>query len=272
MDYYKQVQEATSYIQSHISQEISIGIILGTGLGSLGNQIQVQKELDYKDIPHFPISTVESHSGKLIFGTLAGKKVLAMKGRFHYYEGYSMKEVTFPIRVMKMLGVKTLLVSNASGGLNPEQEVGDVMVISDHISLFSENPLRGKNYEEWGPRFPDMSETYSPRLIQKALEIAKKNALKLHTGVYVGVEGPNLETPAEYIYLRTIGADAVGMSTVPEVLVARHMDMEVFGISAITDLGVPGKIHKISIEDVLAAAAKAEPVMRLVMKELVQSL
>ncbi|MDX5340853.1 MAG: purine-nucleoside phosphorylase [Cyclobacteriaceae bacterium] len=272
MDYYKQVQEATSYIQTHFSQEIPIGIILGTGLGSLGNQIQVELELDYKDIPHFPISTVESHSGKLIFGILSGKKVLAMKGRFHYYEGYSMKEVTFPVRVMKMLGVKTLLVSNASGGLNPEQEVGEVMVISDHINLFPENPLRGKNYEEWGPRFPDMSETYSSRLIKNALRIAQENGLKLHTGVYVGVEGPNLETPAEYAYLRTIGADAVGMSTVPEVLVARQMDMEVFGISAITDLGVPGKIHKISIADVLAAAAKAEPIMALVMRELVQAL
>lgn len=272
MDYFKQVQEATSFIRNQITQEIPIGIILGTGLGSLGNQIQVEKELDYKDIPHFPVSTVESHSGKLVFGTLAGKRVLAMKGRFHYYEGYSMKEVTFPIRVMKMLGVNTLLVSNASGGLNPAQEVGDVMIISDHISLFPENPLRGKNYEEWGPRFPDLSDAYSSRLIQKALEIASNHGIKLHTGVYAGVEGPNLETPAEYVYIRTIGADAVGMSTVPEVLVARHMGIEVFGISAITDLGVPGKIHKISIEDVLAAAAKAEPIMRLVMKELVQSL
>lgn len=269
MDYLNQIQEAVSFIQNKYNQPISVGIILGTGLGSLGNQIEVQLEIDYKDIPHFPISTVESHSGKLIFGTLAGKSVLAMKGRFHYYEGYSMKEVTFPVRVMKKLGVQTLLVSNASGGLNPAQEVGDVMVLSDHINLFPENPLRGKNHDELGPRFPDMSDAYSRRLIDLALEIAKEKGIKLHTGVYCGVEGPNLETPAEYKYLRIIGGDAVGMSTVPEVLVARHSGMEVFGISAITDLGVEGKIHQVSLQDVLAAAAKAEPLMSQIMRELV---
>lgn len=269
MDYLNQIQEAVSFIKNKYNQPISVGIILGTGLGSLGNQIKVQLEIDYKDIPHFPISTVESHSGKLIFGTLAGKSVLAMKGRFHYYEGYSMKEVTFPVRVMKKLGVQTLLVSNASGGLNPAQEVGDVMVLSDHINLFPENPLRGKNHDELGPRFPDMSDAYSRRLIDLALEIAKEKGIKLHTGVYCGVEGPNLETPAEYKYLRIIGGDAVGMSTVPEVLVARHSGMEVFGISAITDLGVEGKIHQVSLQDVLAAAAKAEPVMSQIMRELV---
>jgi purine-nucleoside phosphorylase len=269
MDYLNQIQEAVSFIQNKYYQPISVGIILGTGLGSLGNQIEVQLEIDYKEIPHFPVSTVESHSGKLIFGTLAGKSVLAMKGRFHYYEGYSMKEVTFPIRVMKKLGVTTLLVSNASGGLNPAQEVGDVMLLSDHINLFPENPLRGKNYDELGPRFPDMSDAYSRRLIDLALDIAKEKGIKLHTGVYCGVEGPNLETPAEYKYLRIIGGDAVGMSTVPEVLVARHSGMEVFGISAITDLGVEGKIHQVSLQDVLAAAAKAEPVMSQIMRELV---
>ena len=269
MDYLNQIQEAVSFIQNKYNQPISVGVILGTGLGSLGNQIEVQLEIDYKDIPHFPVSTVESHSGKLIFGTLAGKSVLAMKGRFHYYEGYSMKEVTFPVRVMKKLGVTTLLVSNASGGLNPAQEVGDVMVLSDHINLFPENPLRGKNYDELGPRFPDMSDAYSRRLIDLALEIAREKGIKLHTGVYCGVEGPNLETPAEYKYLRIIGGDAVGMSTVPEVLVARHSGMEVFGISAITDLGVEGKIHQVSLQDVLAAAAKAEPVMSQIMRELV---
>jgi len=269
MDYLNQIQEAVSFIKNKYNQPISVGIILGTGLGSLGNQIKVQLEIDYKDIPHFPISTVESHSGKLIFGTLAGKSVLAMKGRFHYYEGYSMKEVTFPVRVMKKLGVQTLLVSNASGGLNPAQEVGDVMVLSDHINLFPENPLRGKNHDELGPRFPDMSDAYSRRLIDLALEIAKEKGIKLHTGVYCGVEGPNLETPAEYKYLRIIGGDAVGMSTVPEVLVARHSGMEVFGISAITDLGVEGKIHQVSLQDVLAAASKAEPVMSQIMRELV---
>ena len=269
MDYLNQIQEAVSFIQSRFSKSVDLGVILGTGLGSLGNQIDVECEINYEDIPHFPISTVESHSGKLLFGTISGKPVVAMKGRFHYYEGYSMKEVTFPVRVMKYLGVKTLLVSNASGGLNPNQEVGDVMIISDHINLFSENPLRGKNYEELGPRFPDMSQAYSKRLIELALQIGKEKGIKLHTGVYCGVEGPNLETPAEYKYLRIIGGDAVGMSTVPEVLVARHMGMEVFGISAITDLGVEGKIHEVSLADVIAAAGKAEPVMSLVMRELV---
>lgn len=272
MDYLQQLEEAAEFIKRFYSEPISVGIILGTGLGNLGNQIEVVQELEYQNIPHFPLSTVESHSGKLIFGKLSGKNVLAMRGRFHYYEGYSMKQVTFPVRVMKKLGVKTLLVSNACGGLNPLQEVGEVMVISDHINLFPENPLRGANYDELGPRFPDMSETYSPELIQKALAIAEKNGLKLHTGVYVGVEGPNLETPAEYKYLRIIGADAVGMSTVPEVIVARHMGIEVFGISAITDLGVPGKIHKISLQDVLNAAAKAEPVMSLIIRELIKEI
>lgn len=272
MDYLTQIQDAVSFIQKLHPSSVPVGIILGTGLGSLGNQIDIELEIDYKDIPHFPVSTVESHSGKLIFGTLSGKKVVAMKGRFHYYEGYSMKEVTFPVRVMKKLGVNTLLISNASGGLNPTQEVGDVMIINDHINLFSENPLRGKNYDELGPRFPDMSDAYSLDLIGKAMKIAVKQGIKLHQGVYVGVEGPNLETPAEYRYLRFIGGDAVGMSTVPEVLVARHSGMEVFGISAITDLGVEGRIHKVDIAYVLAAAAKAEPVMSLVLRELVAQL
>lgn len=272
MDYLDQIQDAVSFIKKLYPADVPIGIILGTGLGNLGNQIDVELEIDYKDIPHFPISTVESHSGKLIFGTLSGKKVVAMKGRFHYYEGYSMKEVTFPVRVMKKLGVKTLLVSNACGGLNPAQEVGEVMIITDHINLFTENPLRGKNYDELGPRFPDMSDAYSKDLISKAMKIGEKHGIKLHQGVYAGVEGPNLETPAEYKYLRIIGGDAVGMSTVPEVLVARHSGIQVFGISAITDMGVEGRIHKVELADVLAAAGKAEPVMSLVMRELVGSL
>ena len=270
MDYKEQVELATAYIQGIHSDQVAIGIILGTGLGNLASQIEVDLEIPYKEIPHFPLSTVESHSGTLLFGRLGGKKVVAMKGRFHYYEGYSMKEVTFPIRVMRLLGVQTLFVSNASGGLNPNQEVGEVMVIADHINLFPENPLRGKNYEAWGPRFPDMSVPYSPRLIDLALRIAHDKGLKLHTGVYCGVEGPNLETPAEYNYLRTIGGDAVGMSTVPEVLVARHAGMEVFGISAITDLGVEGKIHQVTLDDVLAAAAKAEPIMSQILAELLR--
>lgn len=272
MDYLKQIQDAVSFIHQVNPSPVSIGIILGTGLGSLGNQIETECEIDYKDIPHFPLSTVESHSGKLIFGTLSGKKVVAMKGRFHYYEGYSMKEVTFPVRVMRKLGVDTLLVSNACGGLNPTQEVGEVMLITDHINLFPENPLRGKNFDDLGPRFPDMSDTYSARLIEKALEIGREKGVRLHTGVYCGVEGPNLETPAEYKYLRIIGGDAVGMSTVPEVLVARHSGMEVFGISAITDLGVEGRIHKVSLEDVIQAAGKAEPVMSMILRELLARL
>ncbi|GAA0879922.1 purine-nucleoside phosphorylase [Algoriphagus jejuensis] len=272
MDYLKQILDAASFIQKLHPSAVPIGIILGTGLGNLGDQIEVELEIDYKDIPHFPLSTVESHSGKLIFGTLSGKKVVAMKGRFHYYEGYSMKEVTLPVRVMKKLGVETLIVSNACGGLNPTQEVGEVMIINDHINMFSENPLRGINYEELGPRFPDMSDTYSLDLIEKALTIADTHGLKIHSGVYVGVEGPNLETPAEYKYFRIIGGDVVGMSTVPEVLVARHSGMEVFGISAITDLGVEGRIHKVALSDVLAAAAKAEPAMSLIIRELVKGL
>ena len=270
MDYKEQVELATAYIQGIHSDQVAIGIILGTGLGNLASQIEVDLEIPYQEIPHFPLSTVESHSGTLLFGRLGGKKVVAMKGRFHYYEGYSMKEVTFPIRVMRLLGVQTLFVSNASGGLNPNQEVGEVMVIADHINLFPENPLRGKSYEAWGPRFPDMSVPYSPRLIDLALRIAHDKGLKLHTGVYCGVEGPNLETPAEYNYLRTIGGDAVGMSTVPEVLVACHAGMEVFGISAITDLGVEGKIHQVTLDDVLAAAAKAEPIMSQILAELLR--
>ena len=272
MTYLEQINQATAHIQNLCKADFPIGIILGTGLGKLGEQIEVELEIDYASIPNFPISTVESHSGKLIFGTLSGKKIVAMKGRFHYYEGYSMKEVTFPIRVLHKLGVKTLLVSNASGGLNPAQEVGDVMMISDHIDLFPESPLRGHNPDEFGPRFPDMSDAYSGRLIEKALEIASNHGFKLHTGVYVGVQGPNLETPAEYKRLRLMGADAVGMSTIPEVIVARQMGIEVAGISAITDLGVDGKIKKISLDDVLKAAAKAEPTMALIIKELVASL
>jgi len=270
MNYADQIHEASQFISNLYSGPVNIGIILGTGLGKLGEQIQVDIEIDYSEIPHFPLSTVESHSGKLIFGSIGNKKVVAMKGRFHYYEGYSMKEVTFPVRVMKLLGVKHLLVSNACGGLNPSQHVGEVMIITDHIDLFPESPLRGKNLDEFGVRFPDMSDAYSQRLIHLAEEIALENNFMFHNGVYAGVQGPNLETPAEYKYLRIIGADAVGMSTVPEVIVARQMGIEVFGISAITDLGVEGKIKRITIAEVLAAAALAEPIMAKVMVELVK--
>ncbi len=272
MNYRDQINEAASFIKSSVKGDISTAIILGTGLGSLGEQIEKEIEIDYADIPHFPVSTVESHSGKLIFGTLSGKRVMAMRGRFHYYEGYSMKEVTFPIRVMKELGVKTLLVSNACGGLNPAQEVGDVMIIRDHIDLFPENPLRGKHTDDFGSRFPDMSDAYSPEMISVGLGYAKSKGIHIHTGVYAGVQGPNLETPAEYKYLRAIGADAVGMSTVPEVIVSRQVGISVFGISAITDLGVEGKIKRITIAEVLEAAAKAEPLMASIIKEVVRSL
>ena len=272
MNYLNQISEAASFIRSQYTSDAGISIILGTGLGHLGDQITVEKEIDYADIPNFPVSTVESHSGKLIFGELSGKKVMAMKGRFHYYEGYSMKEVTFPVRVMKKLGIKTLLVSNASGGLNPDQEVGDVMLIRDQIDQFPESPLRGKHYDEFGPRFPDMSDAFSKDLIARALGFSKANNFRVHTGVYVGVQGPNLETPAEYKYLRGLGADAVGMSTVPEVIVARQAGIEVFGISAITDLGVEGKIKKITLAEVLAAASIAEPVMAEIIKEVVRQM
>ncbi|EHL80350.1 purine-nucleoside phosphorylase [Coprobacter fastidiosus] len=266
----EKIKETAAFIKERFSIIPETAIILGTGLGELVNHITDQKELAYKDIPNFPISTVEGHSGKLIFGKLGTKDIMAMQGRFHFYEGYDMKQVTFPVRVMKQLGVKTLFVSNAAGGMNPTFKVGDLMVIRDHINLFPEHPLHGKNYNELGPRFPDMSEAYSKRLIKKAFEIAEKNNIYLQQGVYVGTQGPTFETPAEYKYFKIIGGDAVGMSTVPEVIVARHSDMEVFAISVITDLGVEGIVEKASHEEVQKAAALAQPKMTLIMKELVE--
>ncbi|HSJ66223.1 MAG TPA: purine-nucleoside phosphorylase [Anditalea sp.] len=270
--YSEQILQAVDYIQDQIPFKPQVGIILGTGLGKLIDDIHIEYEIDYKDIPHFPISTVESHTGRLIFGEIEGKKVVAMKGRFHYYEGYDMREVTLPVRVMKHLGVEYLCVSNAAGGLNPDYKIGEVMIINDHIDLFPENPLRGKNMDELGVRFPDMSEPYDVKLIALAREIAKANDIIAHEGSYAGVQGPNLETKAEYKYLRTIGADTVGMSTVPEVIVARHMNLPVFAISAITDLCSPGNIKKVSIAEVLAAAAIAEPGMSLIIKKLIGKL
>jgi len=266
---YKKIVETTEFIHNAVPFKPEIGVILGTGLGGLVQEIDVKYELNYSDIPNFPVSTVESHSGKLIFGTLGGKNVIAMQGRFHYYEGYDMKEVTFPVRVMKMLGIKNLFVSNASGGVNPDFKVGEIMVISDHINTFPENPLRGKNLDELGSRFPDMSDVYDVEMRQIALDIAKENNIDISEGVYLGLTGPNLETPAEYKYCRTIGADTVGMSTIPEVIVARHMDIPVFAISIITDLGVEGKIKKVSIPEIIAVANKQEPKMTLIMKELI---
>lgn len=264
--------ESVDYIKSRTKINPSLGIILGTGLGGLVKEIEIIDEIPYDQIPHFPLSTVESHSGKLIFGKLGGKDVVAMQGRFHYYEGYNMTQVTYPVRVMKLLGIEKLFVSNASGGLNPDFSVGEIMVIEDHISLFPINPLIGKNLDEFGPRFPDMSEPYDKNLIALAKEVAQDHQIKLSTGVYLGLTGPSLETPAEYKYLRTIGADAVGMSTVPEIIVARHMEIPCFAISIITDLGVPGKIKKVSLEEVIEVATRQEPKMTLILKELISRL
>ena len=264
------IQSTTQYIKSRIGDfEPEVGIILGTGLGALVNEIEVEKQLMYSNIPDFPISTLEFHSGKLIFGTLAGKKVVAMQGRLHYYEGYSMKQITFPVRVMKMLGIKTLLVSNASGALNPAYKKGDLMIIEDHINLQPDNPLLGRNESELGPRFPDMSEPYRHNMIEKGLEIAAGNNIVCHKGVYVAVSGPNLETRAEYRYLRIIGGDAVGMSTVPEVIVANHMGLPVFAISVLTDEGFPENLKPVSVEEILAVAHEAEPKLTLILKNLI---
>ncbi|MDP5170225.1 MAG: purine-nucleoside phosphorylase [Bacteroidia bacterium] len=263
------VQDALSYIRKHYQETPEIGIILGTGLGRLGENIQADKTLAYNFIPHFPISTVESHFGRLIFGTFGGKKVVAMQGRFHYYEGYSMQEITFPVRVMKMLGIHTLIVSNASGGLNLSYKNGDLVVIDDHINLQGTNPLIGPNESKFGPRFPDMSRPYDPTLIDKALEIAKEANIRIHKGVYVGVTGPNLETRAEYRYLERIGGDIVGMSTVPEVLVARHMNLRVFAISVVTDVGDPDNLHPVSLDDVIEVANEAEPRISHIVSELI---
>lgn len=264
-----QFKESVAYIQSRTNVEPTIGIILGTGLGGLVKEIKVIDEIPYQEIPNFPVSTVESHSGRLIFGELGGKKVVAMQGRFHFYEGYNMQQVTFPVRVMKLLGIERLFVSNASGGVNPDFVVGEIMIQDDHINLFPAHPLIGKNFDELGPRFPDMSEPYDPEMISLAQKIAEENNIKVSVGTYAGLTGPTLETPAEYSYVRAIGADAVGMSTVPEVIVARHMEIPCFAISIITDLGVPGKIQKVSVQDVIEVASRQEPKMTLIMRELI---
>lgn len=249
-----------------------VAIILGTGLGGLVNEIEIEKTIPYNKIPNFPVSTVEGHEGRLIKGKINTKTVLAMQGRFHYYEGYDMKEVTFPVRVFKFIGVKTLLVSNASGGLNPDFRIGDIMVLNDHINNFPEHPLRGKNFQELGPRFPDMSQVYDPDLIKTAFDIARRNKIDLKKGIYVGTSGPTFETPSEYKYFRMMGADAVGMSTVPEIIVAKHMNLRCFAISIITDSGVPGEIVEVSHEEVQEVASNAEPKMTMIIKGLVDSL
>ena len=264
----QKIQETAEFLKSKMRTSPETAIILGTGLGSLVNEITEKYEIEYKDIPNFPLSTVEGHSGKLIFGKLGGKEIMAMQGRFHFYEGYSMKEVTFPVRVMRELGIKTLFVSNAAGGMNPEFIIGDLMIITDHINMFPEHPLRGKNIP-YGDRFPDMSTAYDKELIAKAKEIAAEKGIRIVEGVYLGTQGPTFETPAEYRMFRRMGGDAVGMSTVPEVIVARHCGIRVFGISVITDLGVEGIVVECSHEEVQKAADEAQPKMTTIFREII---
>lgn len=267
------LKESVEYLKNKIGDfEPEIGIVLGTGLGRLANDIEVAFSIMYSSIPNFPISTLEFHSGKLIFGTLNGKKVVAMQGRLHYYEGYSMQQITFPIRVLKHLGIQHLLVSNAAGSLNPMFKKGDLMIINDHINLQPESPLRGMNDSDLGPRFPDMSEPYQRKLIEKGLDIAKTEGITCHQGVYVAVTGPHLETKAEYKYLRIIGGDAVGMSTVPEIIVANHMALPVFAISVLTDEGFPEVLQPFNLEEILATATVAEPKMTRILSQLIAAL
>lgn len=268
----KKRDEAFSYIQSKTTFKPEYMVILGTGLGRLADQMNVQDDIPYDQIPHFPTSTVESHSGRLLFGFLGGKKVVAMQGRFHYYEGYSMQQIVFPLRVLKAMGTHTLLVSNAAGGMNPNYQRGDIMLIVDHINLLGDNPLIGPNDNELGLRFPDMSEPYTPELIQLAEKVALEKGIKMHQGVYVAVSGPNLETKAEYRFLRQIGADVVGMSTIPEVIAAVHMSMKVLGISVITDECFPDSLEPVVMADILAAADEAEPKMTQVITGVLERL
>ena len=268
----KKIDETVAFIRSKYPSESEVGVVLGSGLGSFINEIEVECEIPYSEVPNFPVSTVEGHSGKLIFGNLAGKKVVAMAGRFHYYEGYGTDEVIFPIRVMKFLGIKNLLISNAAGSMNPKYEVGDLMIINDHISLFAPNPLIGKNENEFGPRFPDMSEPYKKEIIAMAKKIANENNILVHEGVYTGVTGPTFETRAEYKMLHILGGDVVGMSTVQEVICANHMSIPVFAMSVITDVGIREEENTITHEEVLEAAKNAEPKLTLIFKEVISQL
>jgi purine-nucleoside phosphorylase len=268
----KQFEETAKFLRKEYKQSPLVGIVLGSGLGKFTEEIEVEKEVAYENIPHFPVSTVEGHKSRLIFGKLAGKTVIAMAGRFHYYEGYAAQEVVFPIRVMKLLGVKTLLLSNAAGGVNPSYKVGDIMIIKDHVSFFTPNPLIGKNLPDLGTRFPDMSEPYKKHLIQKAKEIAAQNNIDIKEGVYVAVTGPTFETRAEYKFINVMGGDVVGMSTVQECIVANHMGMDVFAVSIVTDVGIREDDNRISHEEVLEAANNAEPKLSIIFKQLVASL
>lgn len=271
-EFRKKRDEALFYLEDETEERPDYLIILGTGLGHLADEIDVEDSISYADIPHFPVSTVESHEGHLLFGTLSGKNVVAMQGRFHYYEGYTMQEIAFPIRVIKALSADNLIVSNACGGMNPNYERGDIMLINDHINMLGDNPLIGPNDDELGPRFPDMSEPYTLDLRDLAEEVALDEGIKMHEGVYVALSGPTMETKAEYRYLRMIGADVVGMSTVPEVIAAVHMDMDVLGISVITDECFPDALEPIDIEEVIEAAGMAEPKMTQVIKGVLERL
>lgn len=266
------INETLEVIRKKTSKNYDVGIILGTGLGGLVKEIEIEHQIDYSELPHFPLSTVESHQGKLILGKIEGKNVVVMQGRFHYYEGYTMQQIVYPVRVMKKLGVKTLLVSNACGGMNPLFRRGDLMLMTDHINLLGDNPLIGKNEDELGPRFPDMSEPYCSKLIELAEKVALNNKIKIQKGVYVAVAGPNLETRAEYRFLRGIGADVVGMSTVPENIAANHMEMKVLGISIVTDECFPDALKPAVLEEIIEAANEAEPKMTLIMKEVIKGL
>jgi purine-nucleoside phosphorylase len=271
MSYLKQIYEAVAYLQQKYDKPITTGIVLGTGLGGLAKEIIAEKIIDYSEIPHFPLSTVEGHKGKLIIGKLGNQTVLVMQGRFHYYEGYLMRQVAFPIYVMQKLGIKQVFLSNAAGGLNPTFQIGDLMLINDHISMFlPDNPLRGENFEELGVRFPDMTEAYSQKLIAKALEIGQQEHLGLRQGIYVSIAGPMLETKAEYRLLQNLGADTVGMSTIPEVIAAKHGGLEVFAVSVVTDLCYEPYIKQVTLEDFIFAAKKAEPKLKKLFIEMLR--
>lgn len=268
----KKFEETVKFLRKQYKQSPSVGIVLGSGLGKFVEEIDVEKEVAYEDIPHFPVSTVEGHTGKLIFGKLGGKTVVAMAGRFHYYEGYDIQDIVFPVRVMKLLGVQTLLLSNAAGSVNPDFKVGDMMIITDHISQFTPNPLVGKNIPEFGPRFPDMTEPYKKHLVDKAKAIAAEHQFEVKEGVYLAVTGPTFETRAEYRMIQAIGADVVGMSTVQECIVAVHAGMDVFAMSVVTDVGLREDHAVITHEEVLEAAKQAEPRLAAIFKNLVASL
>ena len=268
----EEIKESVSYIEKNIDIEVEIALILGSGLGVLAEDIENKVEVKYEDIPNFPVSTVEGHEGKLVIGKLEGKNVIAMQGRFHYYEGYTMQEITLAVRVMKLLGVEKLLVTNAAGGVNLNFEPGDFMIITDHINLMGDNPLRGENIAEFGPRFPDMSEPYKNELIEKAEQSAKENSLAIRKGVYAGMSGPSFETPSEIRYLRNSGADAVGMSTVPEVIVANHMDLDVLGISCITNMAAGILPQPLNHEEVIEITEKVKPQFKKLVRNILPKL